>query len=81
MFADMFRPGYRMFLTFAASAALAACGGDDRTAGGVTANEARALDDAAEMLEQRRLPDGLATAPAAPDAEPPPLPPATGSGQ
>lgn len=78
MFAGMSRPGHRMFLTLAATAALAGCGGDDRTAGGVTANEARALDDAAEMLEQGRLPDGLATAPAAPDAEPPPLPPAAG---
>lgn len=36
---------------------LAACGGgDSRTAGGVTPDEARALDEAAEMIEARRLP-------------------------
>jgi hypothetical protein len=36
---------------------LAACepGGTDRGPGGVTADEARALDEAAEMLEQQRL--------------------------
>lgn len=37
---------------------LSACGGEktDRTAGGVTPDEARALDEAAEMVEARRLP-------------------------
>lgn len=38
---------------------LAGCGAEpsDRTAGGVTPDEARALDEAAEMVEARRLPD------------------------
>ena len=37
---------------------LAACGSskDDRAAGGVSAGEAKALDDAAEMVEARRVP-------------------------
>ena len=52
-------------------ALLAACGRDDATAGGVTPGEARALDEAAEMLEARRLPDeALAPATAAPTATP-----------
>ena len=40
-------------------ALLAACGpaGNDPGPGGVTVDEARALDEAAEMLEQRRLPE------------------------
>jgi hypothetical protein len=46
--------------TFAllAAAALAACGksDNDRGPGGVTVGEARALDEAAQMLEQRRIP-------------------------
>lgn len=47
---------------------LAACGGDSQaTAGGVTAGEAKALDDAAEMLEQKRLPDDALRPPAAPE--------------
>ncbi len=39
---------------------LAACGpaGNDPGPGGVTVDEARALDDAAAMLEERRLPEG-----------------------
>lgn len=38
-------------------AALGACGGEDAAPpGGATAGEARALDEAAEMIEQRRLP-------------------------
>lgn len=39
---------------------LAACGPADNEPGpgGVTVGEARALDEAAEMLEQRRLPAG-----------------------
>ncbi len=37
--------------------ALAACGSGDSEPGGITASEAQALDDAAEMLEQRRLPE------------------------
>jgi hypothetical protein len=34
--------------------ALAACGEDNRQAGGVTKGEAEALDDAAAMVEQTR---------------------------
>ncbi len=41
---------------------LAACGNDTRTAGGVTKGEADALDDAAAMVEEQRLPaDAAAT--------------------
>lgn len=37
---------------------LSGCGGEpsDKTAGGVTPDEARALDEAAAMVEARRLP-------------------------
>jgi hypothetical protein len=37
---------------------LSGCGGppSDKTAGGVTPDEARALDEAADMVEARRLP-------------------------
>lgn len=49
------------FLPLAATLALlSACSGyEDEDAGvdAVTQNEAEALDDAAEMIEQRRLPD------------------------
>ena len=47
-----------------ALALLAACGpsGNDPGPGGVSVDEARALDEAAEMIEARRLPPGtLAT--------------------
>lgn len=39
---------------------LAGCGQNDNDPGpgGVTVGEARALDEAAEMLEQQRLPEG-----------------------
>jgi hypothetical protein len=42
-----------------AALALASCGGGDNDPGpgGVTVGEARALDEAAEMLDERRLPD------------------------
>lgn len=46
---------------------LAACGpaDNDPGPGGVTVGEARALDDAAEMLDARRLPpEAIATEPA-----------------
>lgn len=64
-------------------ALLAACGRSDATAGGVTASEARALDEAAEMIEERRLPDAALTpaprasmpAAPAPSASPPPSSP------
>lgn len=52
---------------------LAACGQSDTDPGpgGVTVGEAKALDEAAEMIEQRRLPpEATATpAPAPPPAE------------
>lgn len=55
--------------------ALAACGNPDNDPGpgGVTVGEARALDEAAEMIEARRLPpEALASEPAAPAASPSP---------
>jgi uncharacterized lipoprotein len=36
--------------------ALAACGDDNRTAGGVSEGEAKALDEAAQMLDQQNPP-------------------------
>ena len=42
--------------------ALAACGSNEPGLGGVTANEAAALDDAAAMVESQRLPEGAARA-------------------
>lgn len=54
---------------------LAGCGpaDNDPGPGGVTVGEARALDEAAEMLEKRRLPEAAFTTPApsgAPSAAP-----------
>lgn len=52
---------------------LAACGERDTDPGpgGVTVGEARALDEAAEMIEARRLPDeAFATGTPAPSARP-----------
>lgn len=48
------------------------CGGppSDRTAGGVTPDEARALDEAATMVEARRLPAEALRSPATPSAAP-----------
>lgn len=43
---------------------LAACGRSSEAPGGVTANERKALDDAAEMLEKQRTAPG--TIPSAP---------------
>lgn len=46
----------------AALAALSACSGNqeaDEPIGAVSQSEAAALDDAAEMIESRRLPDGV----------------------
>jgi hypothetical protein len=47
---------------------LTGCGGEptSRTAGGVTPDEAQALDDAAEMVEARRLPAEALRQPAVP---------------
>jgi hypothetical protein len=59
----------RIVLSSAALLALAACGkaDNDPGPGGVTVGEARALDEAAEMLGQRRMPaDALAEPSAAP---------------
>ena len=46
---------------------LAACGKSDNAPGpgGVTIGEARALDEAAEMIEKRQLPSGTPPAPVA----------------
>jgi hypothetical protein len=49
-------------LAFAALPVLAGCsGGADDQVEAVSATEAKALDDAAEMLEQRRLPPDTLT--------------------
>lgn len=65
----------RLISILALTALLSACGsgGGDSGPGGVTAGEARALDDAAEMVEKKRLPadalrppTGQTAAPAAP---------------
>lgn len=50
-------------------AGLAACSpaGNDPGPGGVTVDEAKALDEAAEMLEQRRLPDSSLSGDSQPD--------------
>lgn len=49
----------RNLFALAALAALAACGKSDSEPGpgGVTVGEARALDEAAEMLDERRPPE------------------------
>ena len=62
----------RLALASALALTLAACGSADdaRGAGGVTAGEARALDEAAEMLEQRRLPPEAFEPAPAPEATP-----------
>lgn len=64
----MMRP--RRLALVAVSLALAACdqGEGAPAPGGVTAGEARALDEAAEMIEQRRLPAEALRASAAPPA-------------
>jgi hypothetical protein len=62
--------GAMRFLAFLAPTLLAGCGPNDGDPGpgGVTVGEARALDEAAEMLEQRRLPpEALATPSPTPD--------------
>ena len=57
----------------AAALMLAGCGNDnDPGPGGVTVGEARALDDAAEMLEEQRLPA---------EAVPTPTPAASATGE
>ena len=57
------------FIPLLALLTLPACSGyeeDTEPVGAVTQSEAEALDDAAEMIEQRRLPDGVV--PPAPEA-------------
>lgn len=51
---------------------LAACGpaDNDPGPGGVTVGEARALDEAAEMIEQRRPPANVLPSPSAPAPSP-----------
>ena len=53
------KPIARTSLALLACASLTACepSGTDPGPGGVTVDEARALDEAAAMLEERRLPD------------------------
>jgi hypothetical protein len=59
---------------------LAACSSEDRRAGGTTANEAKALEDAAQMLEERQLPAGsVPSAAAQPTAAASPAPSAAPS--
>lgn len=60
---------------------LAACGpaGNDSGPGGVTVDEAKALDDAAEIVESRRLPEGALDAPPDTADLPPPLEQAEGN--
>lgn len=55
----------RQLLSLAVLAFLAACGSDNREAGGVTPAEAEALDEAAQMLESERLPAEAIPPPAA----------------
>ena len=49
----------RTLLAFTAATLLAGCGAGDNDPGpgGVTVGEARALDEAAEMLDKQRLPE------------------------
>ncbi|TMM48365.1 hypothetical protein [Qipengyuania marisflavi] len=55
---------FRAAIALAGLIALAACSGSDEPADptAITANEAQALDEAAEMIEQRRLPEGTVPA-------------------
>ena len=63
------KPRRLLFLTFALALASCGPGENDPGPGGVTVGEARALDDAAAMLDARRSPaDGAAVVSA-------PLPP------
>ena len=67
MVADMTRTS-----TCALVLLLAACGpaGNDPGPGGVTVDEARALDEAAEMLDERRLPEEALLREPAPQPQP-----------
>ncbi len=60
----------RKSLALLAMLGLAACGGSGQSgAGAAAAGEAQALDDAAEMLEQQRLPDDALRPPAPPEQQ------------
>lgn len=48
---------FRPLLIAVLAGALAGCGSADEKPGGVTRDEAEALDAAAEMLDKRELPD------------------------
>ena len=52
------RSAHTLGLALAMTALLAACGPSDNDPGpgGVTVGEARALDEAAQMIEERRIP-------------------------
>ena len=65
----------RAFAFGAAALLLAGCGPNDTDPGpgGVTVGEARALDEAAEMLDEQRLP-AEALPPEQPDETPAPAP-------
>ena len=58
--------------------ALTACGSEPGP-GGVTAGEAKALDDAAEMLEAQRLPENALQPPSAQSSAAQPASPASPS--
>jgi hypothetical protein len=68
-----------------AAALLAGCGENDTDPGpgGVTVGEARALDEAAEMLDEQKLPEDALASPtpsATPSPEPAETPPAEPGG-
>ena len=46
----------RLAITLAALAAISACSSEEEPVDAVTPSEAKALDEAAEMLEEQRLP-------------------------
>ncbi len=63
----------RLPLCTALALSLAACGGDSASApGGVSPGEAKALEDAASMLDERRLPGEAPPTEAAPAPTPEP---------
>ena len=70
-------------LALAPLALLAACGPSDSDPGpgGVTVGEAKALDEAAEMLDQRRLPPEALPSQTQPGGTPSPSTSATGEAQ
>lgn len=66
-----FRPAPALFLSMAFLASLTGCGRSDEGPGGVTRSEQKALDDAAEMVEQKQL--NPSTIPPAPAVAPAPV--------